>query len=137
MPYELAFEHEVQITDPERYWNECCVGGDTVLNRLLPALRQGYEGLMTDQEDWGWFAWFEKERVKLAVDVFADDGSAGRFRMHLTSRTPRFLLGHRITDTPELEDLKALVVNVLADWDVKNLEVTRVDEKYLPLTGAI
>jgi len=98
---------------------------------LLPRIREDYDGLTTNQEDWGWFAWFEKGRVKLAVDVFADDAAEGRFRIHLTSRVSRFLLGDKVVDTPELEELKTLVEDRLHSWDARNLEVTRVDEKYM------
>jgi hypothetical protein len=39
MPYVVSFVKFVQVTDPEQYINDCCVGGDIVLDRLLPALR--------------------------------------------------------------------------------------------------
>jgi hypothetical protein len=133
MPYALRIAKPVAITDRAQYINECCVGGDIVLDRLLPRIRATYTGLQTNQEDWGWFAWFEQSGVRLAVDVFTDDPETGEFQIHLTSRRPRFLLGAKIADTPELEALKALVVGELQAWPVSRLEIERVDDQYNPL----
>ncbi len=36
VPYELSFTKRVAIADREQYINECCVGGDAVVARLLP-----------------------------------------------------------------------------------------------------
>lgn len=102
MPYELAFTKLVPIADRAQYFNECCVGGDVVMDQLLPMLRAKYEGIETNQEDWGWFAWFKDAGSNLAVDVFSDHPDAGEFRIHITSRAPRFLFGAKVMDTPEL-----------------------------------
>jgi hypothetical protein len=136
MPYEVSFAQKVEIKDRERYWNDCCIGGDVVLNQLLPIIRESYDGLESNQEDWGWFAWFEKSRVKLAVDVFTDDPESGEFRIHLTSRVARFLFGDKIEDTPELEELRSVVANELTSWGVQNLQVIRVDDRYMELRDA-
>ncbi len=134
MPYVVGFIKSVQITDPEQYINDCCIGGDIVLDRMLPTLRERYgDDLQSNQEDWGWFAWFEQSGVKLAVDVHTNDHSLGEFQLHLTSRRPRLLLGARIQDTPELEQLRELVVSQLQSWSVERLTVERVDEKYMPV----
>jgi len=132
MPYALTFCKQVPITDREQYINECCVGGDVVLDRLLPSLRSTYGDLQSNQEDWGWFAWFEHSGVKLAVDVFTDDPQTGRFQMHLTSRKPRLLFGSRVEDTPELENLRQLVVRELEAWPVADLRTERLDENHMP-----
>ena len=61
MPYEISFTRPVLISDREQYINECCVGGDAVVDALLPAVRAaGYEDIQSNQEDWGWFIWFRK-----------------------------------------------------------------------------
>jgi len=134
MPYIIRFVKPVQIADPEQYINDCCIGGDIVLDRLLPALRERYgRDLQSNQEDWGWFAWFEQSDVKLAVDVHTDDHALGKFQLHLTSRRPRFLLGAKVQDTPELDQLRELLESQLLAWPVERLEVERVDEKYMPL----
>ena len=133
MPYIISFVKSVALTDPDQYINDCCIGGDLVLEQLLPALRERYGDLMSNQEDWGWFAWFEDSGVRLAVDVHTNDHSAGEFQVHLTSNTPRFLFGPKIQDTPELESLKALVTPALQSWGVAKLEVERVNEKYMPI----
>ena len=60
MPYELSFTKRVPIVDREQYINECCIGGDVVVNRLLPSVRSRYTDVQTNQEDWGWFIWFRQ-----------------------------------------------------------------------------
>jgi hypothetical protein len=124
MPYEIAFTRQVAISDREQYINECCVGGDAVIDRLLPAVRERYQDIETNQEDWGWFIWFKKGAVKLAIDVHTDDGDAGEFRIRLTSQTKRFL-GYKEEDTPELEELRALVESELLSWSATGLRTER------------
>ena len=129
MPYALRFAKPVAITDPDQYINDCCIGGDRVLDRLLPALRQRYGDLQSNQEDWGWFAWFDDAGTKLAVDIFTNDHERGQFQIHLTSRRPRLILGDRIEDRPELDALRDLVVAELRSWPVSDLVIERVNEK--------
>ena len=123
MPYEIAFTRPVTIVDREQYINECCVGGDAVVDALLPAVRDRYQDIESNQEDWGWFIWFKKGAVKLAIDVHTDDGDAGEFRIRLTSQTKR-LFGYKEADTPELEELRALVESELRKWSATVLSVT-------------
>ena len=92
MPYEVSFTKRVPIRDRDDYINDCCVGGDAVRDRLLPAVQARYGEVDTNQEDWGWFIWFRKGHVSLAIDVFTDDPEEGVFRIHLTSRTKRLLV---------------------------------------------
>ena len=132
MPYVVTFVKPVVVVDPEQYINDCCIGGDIVLEQLLPSLRDRYQGLEWNQEDWGWFIWFKHSRIRMAVDVHANDANAGQFEIHLTSRRPRRLLGDKIEDTPELEALRELVVSELQSWAVAGLDVVRVNEKYMP-----
>jgi hypothetical protein len=136
MPYAVNFNKLVSVADPDQYINDCCIGGDIVLRELLPALKEKYGDLQSNQEDWGWFAWFEQGGLKLAVDVFANDTNTGEFQIHLTSCKPRLLLGAKIQDTPELESLRDLVVSELKRWQVENLIVERVNERYLPAQSA-
>ena len=116
MPYEVSFTKRVPLLDRDEYINECCVGGDKVIDQLLPAVRKRYADIDTGQEDWGWFIWFHRGPVKLSVDVFTDDPERGEFRMHLTSRTKRLLFLESVVDTPELEDLRVLVTSELEAW---------------------
>jgi hypothetical protein len=132
MPYIVSFVKPVTIIDREQYINDCCVGGDVVLEQLLPPLRERYGDLQSNQEDWGWFAWFEQSGVKLAVDVHTNDDRTGEFQVHLTSRKPRLLLGARIHDTQELEALRELVLSRLREWTVTGLEVERLNERFMP-----
>src|SRR5215216_5940765 len=99
------------MLDREQYINECCVGGDAVVDQLLPAVRSRYVDIQANQEDWGWFIWFRKGNVGLSIDVFTDDPDAGAFRVHLTSNIKRFFVSERVLDTPELEELRAFIVS--------------------------
>lgn len=134
MPYIVGFTKAVQVADPDLYINDCCIGGDVVLDRLLLVLREHYgHDLQSNQEDWGWFAWFEKSAIKLAVDIHNDNHESGEFQVHLTSSCPRFLFSPKVQDTPELEELRDLVMSQLKSWPVTNLTTERVDEKYMPI----
>ena len=133
MPYIVTFVKPVRITDREQYINECCIGGDIVLDRLLPSLRERYgDRLQSNQEDWGWFVWFDHSGVKFAIDVHTGDHAAGEFQLHLITRRPRFLFGAKVQDTPELEQLRELVLAELRSWPVAELSVERIDEKDMP-----
>jgi len=125
VPYEIAFTRLVALADRDDYINECCVGGDAVVDALFPAvLAAGYENIQRNQEDWGWFIWFTKGSVKLAIDVHTDDGDAGEFRIRLTSQTKRFL-GYREADTPELDELRELVESELRKWSATSIKVEK------------
>jgi hypothetical protein len=130
MPYEIAFSKHVSIPDREQYFNECCIGGDIVVGRLLPAIRDRYADIQTNQEDWGWFIWFRQDRVKLAIDVFTDDPEQGLFRMHLTSRK-RFFLFNVVFDTRELEELQTLVKSELERWGADKINILHLNRKYM------
>ena len=104
------------------YFNECCVGGDAVVDALMPAVEARYIDIQSNQEDWGWFIWFRKDQVKLAIDVHTDDGDAGAFRIRLTSQT-KGILGDKEADTPELEELRSLVESELRKWSATGLTV--------------
>ena len=137
MPYVVEFSKPVRIADANLYINDCCIGGDLVLDHLLPTLRQRYgDDLQSNQEDWGWFAWFEDEGTKLAVDIHTDDAERGEFRIHLTASRPRFFFGPKIQDTHELERLRELVLSRLQSWPVQRLNVERTNEKYTPIENA-
>jgi hypothetical protein len=130
MPYEVSFTKRVAVVDREQYINECCIGGDVVVNRLLPSVRAGYTDVQTNQEDWGWFIWFRKGSVRLAIDIFTDDPEEGAFRIHLTSRTKRLLVFDTVVDTSELDELRALVASQLESWVGGAVRITRLDRDY-------
>ncbi len=130
VPYELTFTKRVTVTDPDRYVNACCVGGDVIVDRLLPAVTARYADVRTDQEDWGWFIWFRGTEGKLAIDVFTDDAAAGAFRVHLTSRVRRRLLFHAVADTPELEEVRDLVQAELDGWIDGPCRIARLDVQH-------
>ena len=129
MPYEVSFSKRVPLLDREQYINECCVGGDAVVNRLLPLMKAPYADVQTNQEDWGWFIWFRKDNVRLAVDIFTDDPERGMFRIHLTSRTKRFLVFDSVIDTPELEELRRIIESELSAWCGQTVKVDHLDSR--------
>ena len=130
MPYEVSFTKRVPVVDREQYINDCCVGGDVVVDHLLPTVQARYLDIQTNQEDWGWFIWFRKDQIKLAIDVVTDDPDEGAFRIHLTSRTKRLLVLDTVVDTPELEELRAFVASELAAWVGDGVRITRLDPNY-------
>ena len=65
--------------------------------------------------------------MKLAIDVFTDDQERGEFRVRLTSRKKRLLFLDSTVDTPELEQLRALVTSELEAWIGGAVAVERVD----------
>jgi hypothetical protein len=135
MPYELSFSKPIQVADEADYINECCYGGDIVSDVLLPQIKERYRRVQANQEDWGWFIWFEGEFSKLAIDIFCDDPKSGAFRIHLTSRTKRWLLLDKVIDTNELEALKTAITHILERWVGGPVRVQQLNDKYLP-TGA-
>ena len=47
MPYIVSFVKPIAVPDREIYINDCCVGGDLVLEQLMPTLRQRYGGTLS------------------------------------------------------------------------------------------
>jgi hypothetical protein len=131
MPYELSFTKPLPPLNREDYINECCVGGDIVVDHLLPSVRAKYTDIQSNQEDWGWFIWFRKGSVGLAIDVFTEDSERGEFRVHLTSSTKRLLVLNNIIDTTELEELRTLVVTELESWTGNPIKTTHLDRNYM------
>ena len=133
MPYELAFTKKVQIDDDSLYFNECCYGGDVISDVLMPKIREIYTDIQSGQEDWGWFIWFKGINSRLAVDIYCDDFQSGDYRIHLTSRKKGWILD-KIIDTPELDDLKQSIIQVLETWASGPIKVDKLDAKYMPAT---
>ena len=115
MPYDLFFEKKFEVADPDGYWNDCCFGGDVVVDQILPLLK-GYSDVMSNQEDWGWFIWFRDGGVKLAIEVFCEDKERGAYRVHFSSSKRKWLVWEYAVDTPELERVRELVDKQLAAW---------------------
>ena len=116
MSYELSFRKPIAVPDDDIYFNDCCYGGDVVSQRLLPTIRERYGAVRANQEDWGWFVWFDDRSASLAVDIFCDDRENGRYRIHLTSRRRKWFFLNSVVDVPELEDLKTLVMKLFDGW---------------------
>jgi hypothetical protein len=116
MPYELSFTKQIEVANPGLYINDCCVGGDVVSAALLPALKARYGQVDTGEEDWGWFMWSTRDRLRLAVDIFTDDYRVGRFRARIATSRRGLLFGWKEVDTAELEELKQIVQARLSSW---------------------
>jgi hypothetical protein len=116
MPYELAFEKQIQVSEPEGYFNDECFGGDVVVDRLLPRLKAGYTDVWSNQEDWGWFIRLRDGAVKLGVDVYCDDRARGAYRIHLSGSVGFLLFWERAADGPPLDRLRELVEQELTAW---------------------
>jgi hypothetical protein len=127
MPYELTFKKSLPALDDRDYFNRCCIGGDLVVDRLVPAVTARYIELQSNQEDWGWFIWMKSGRVALAIDIFTDDEVAGVFRVHLTSRVRHWHSFGRVEDTPELEQLRAHVLAELETWVDSGITTKHLD----------
>jgi hypothetical protein len=90
MPYELSFTKKLQLADTEQYINQCCIGGDIVLDVFLPQLRREYGELQSDQEDWGWFATAPAAgRTAIIATITHNATLIGERRAPLSHRTPK------------------------------------------------
>lgn len=116
MPYELSFVKRLAVGDPGIYINPCCWGGDQVRDYLQPLVDGRFQKIQTGQEDWGWFIWFRRAPVALAVDIFCVSPEEGSFRVRLSSRRKKWLFDRSEIDTPELEQLKDQVVDRVQEW---------------------
>ena len=97
MPYEIARSGG---SSPSRIATSISTNAASAVMRLIdalmPSVQARYSDIQSNQEDWGWFIWFRKDKVKLAIDVHTDDGDAGEFRIRLTSHErPSWLQGSR------------------------------------------
>jgi hypothetical protein len=133
VPYRIVFTKPLAIAEPDKYINACCVGGDLVLDHLLPSIRGRYQSVRAQQEDWGWFAWFEQQGIKLAIDVHTDAPVGGKFQLVLSSRVPKLLFGWKVEDTPELETMAAMVEQALRAWPVDAFAIERADDEFNPV----
>src|SRR5438270_736536 len=88
MPYEVSFKKRLTVGDragEEEYFNDCCWGGDVIGKHLEPLVARNYQRVKVEQEDWGWYLWFEKNGVGLEINIMCDDEGTGQFRIHLVS----------------------------------------------------
>lgn len=127
MPYEFSFTKQVGVTDRARYINACCIGGDVVLEALLPALSARYGDVDTGEEDWGWFMWSTCEGRRIAVEITTDDDLVGRSRARIATREKKRLFGWKEVDTAALEELRQIVNARLTTWVGQPPLVVHVD----------
>ncbi len=133
MPYELTFRKALDVADTSVYLNACCIGGDQVCDALLPALERRYDEPVANQEEWGWGIRMEKAGVDLAIDVFCEDTFVGEYKLLLTAR----VIGERgtgpVVDVPQLDALRAIVVDSLRRWVGVRPAVLRLDAGFRPV----
>ena len=134
MPYELSFSKEFEVSrdDPDFYINDCCWGGDVVIERLLPLLEGNYESIRTCQEDWGWFIWFRKGGQRFEINIQCDVPQEGEFRIHLVAFRRNWMFRRLTSDTPELESLRETVTKELQAWTGKVM-TTRMSTDFRPI----
>jgi hypothetical protein len=130
MPYKVCFSKMFVIGGRDKYSNECCIGGDLVVDQLRSEIRKRFGDAQEGQEDWGWFIWFKNGPTKFAVDIFCDEPNRGEFRIHLTSRRAKWLFLDSVEDTEELDELKCLVVDLIESWTEESCRVIRLDQDY-------
>lgn len=116
MHYELSFQKNVSVPAGAKYINECCWGGDVIRDQLLPAISAKYGKADTGEEDWGWFIWCRRDRMRLAVDIFCEDPAKSEFRLRVYAGIRKYLIFWPEVDTPELHELKDLVRANLEAW---------------------
>lgn len=129
MPYQIVFTKTFPVPNTDDYVSGCCWGGDVVARRLLPVVEVRCRDIRCNQGDRGWFILFRDGAVNLAIDISCDDPAMGLFRVHLTSKTRKWV-SSRIVDSPELEMLKKVVLAQLALWPVSGLSSAKLDEEY-------
>ena len=86
-----------------------------VRDELLPVITGKFEHIRTGQEDWGWYIWFRRGRIRLEINIYCDDTEAGIFRIWLESYRRKFFRRSTL-DTPELEEVRQLKHSRLASW---------------------
>ena len=59
MPYEIEFQKEVEYSENDYYFNDCCFGGEKIAELFLPYVNDKFTDVQFEQEDWGWFIWFK------------------------------------------------------------------------------
>jgi hypothetical protein len=116
MPYELKFTKVLE--SKSNYINECCFGGDIVIDLLFPAIEEKYSDIQSEQEDWGWFMWFKCGESRCAIDVFCDDAKLGHYIIHLNCRDVErkyLIFKSEMENKYELEILKSKVVEIIQE----------------------
>ena len=117
MPYEISFSKKLSLPTDEHYINDCCVGGDFILEQLLPQVKNAYANIASAQEDWGWFIWCNQGKTHCAIEVCCEDIQTGHYLIHLhahTKQTRWLLFTRRTEDRASLDTLHTLVINTLA-----------------------
>ncbi|UTA47152.1 hypothetical protein L1F30_13395 [Simiduia sp. 21SJ11W-1] len=142
MPYEISFRKKVDYADEDFYFNECCYGGEHFVD-LLSHLVKEFTDIQSEQEDWGWFIWFnngKSDPFSYAIDVFTDDIEKYEFRIHLTSnkKIKRLLWNSTIIEDSEyLESLKDRVSAVLTEYGVEHLVSVKLDKDHRRLESVV
>ena len=96
-----------------------------VRDELLPVITGKFEHIRTGQEDWGWYIWFRRGRIRFEVNIYCDDTQAGSFRLRLESYR-RKLFRRSLADEPELEEVRNPVYSHLVHW-AGAVKIERVD----------
>lgn len=93
MDFELLSERIYAGDGDEKYINDCCVGGDEILNSLALHLAGHFgvppEKLAIYQEDWGWALEFEKDGVSYHTGVANQSNEDGQTLFRVVGEAQR------------------------------------------------
>lgn len=112
---------EVFTDIPEReYINDCCIGGDEILNRLKSeiASQMGVDlGKVTIyQEDWGWALEFSKDEVfyLLGLNNNYEGGDKTEFTINIEAnkRVKKFLFTKSVEATEEVSTFSKVLNDI-------------------------
>jgi hypothetical protein len=130
MAYEIEFTAQISVSNPHIYINDCCWGGDVVRDRLMPLVRGRFSDIQTAQEDWGWFIWFRRGAVLLAIDIFCDEKATGRFRIHISANKKKWLILRSTVDSSETSEIKEAVAGEIRKWGTI-VKITRFSPDFM------
>ena len=106
---------------PEReYINDCCIGGDEVLNQIKPeiasAMKIDAEKITIYQEDWGWALEFSKDDIFyfLGLNNVGESENKTDFTVlfEATKKVKKFLFTKSIEASSELNEFIEFINNI-------------------------
>jgi predicted small secreted protein len=114
---------------PEReYINDCCIGGDEILNQLKPDIASQMNvdksKIEIYQEDWGWALEFSKDEVfySLGLNNNYEGGEKTDFAVVIEAnrKVKKFLFTKSVEATNELNEFAEVISNIAR---INNFEV--------------
>lgn len=119
---------------PEReYINDCCFGGDEVLNQIKPEIASGMKidesKITIYQEDWGWALEFSKDDIYYFLGLNNVGETEGKtdftVLFEATKKVKKFLFTKSVDATGELNEFIEIITNIAKK---NGFEVNKTDE---------